>query len=426
MSDEQKNETVKKEHPAAKVFGWLVTAACFLMIGWFAHQWMPKDKKGQRGRPPMPKISVTVADVKDLPFNPMERFVAHVEAVKKVDILPQIDGYITEVKFEEGATVKMGDVLFTIDPERYSAVLALRKSELAKAEAEVVQANAEVDRAQRYFNRLQKADERGITQSDKDTAETSLAAARAGVSEAKAGVMKAKANIALAEFDMKHTKVFAPITGQIGKALVHVGDYVAPSKKPMARVVQMDPIRVTFPMTDRAYITWKEGVAAKGKSLLSRQRLVLTLPNGDVYKEEGSWDFDDNEMSSDTATMMVRLSFPNPHRILIPNTFVTLSSTKVNPPHFPQVPETAILDFADGLGVWVVKPDGTAEQRMVKIHSTYKGMSAISEGLKVGEQVVDEGCHKVLPGVKLTVKNSKAESLAKPKKDEPVAAPAKK
>ncbi len=412
MKEEKEGQAVQKENAFAVFFGWLVTAVCFVLIGWFAHKWMPERKEQQKGPPPQKGVLVTVEEAKLLPFNPIEDFVAHVESIKEVDILPQIDGYITEVLFGEGSTVKEGDVLFRIDPERYSATLALRKSELAKAEASVEQAEAEVDRAERYFTRLQKADARGITQTDKDTAETSYAAAKAGLLQAKAGVTQAKANIALAEFDMKHTEVKAPISGQIGKALVHVGDYVAPSKGAMARIVQMDPIRVTFPMTDRAYISFRGEMSKEGDSLMGSRRSWLVLPNGSIYDKEGKWDFADNEMSSETATMLVRLSFPNPNGVLVPNTFVKLMTELSNPPKCVQVPDTTLLDFADGLGVWIVQEDGTAAQRLVKVRGSYKGLSAISEGLEAGEKVVNEGCHKVQPGSALRIKGEEAAPAA--------------
>ena len=102
--------------------------------------WLPKGGASAMPQQPPSAPSVTVEEAVDEPFNPVENFVAHVEAVKEVDILPQIDGYITEVKFEEGRTVKEGDVLFVIDSERYSATLELRESQLASAEAAVGQA----------------------------------------------------------------------------------------------------------------------------------------------------------------------------------------------------------------------------------------------------------------------------------------------
>lgn len=395
----------KKGHVGAGLFGWLVTALCCGLIGWIGHDLMPKAAAAKAGTGAMPVVAaaVTVVSVTNETFNPPDIFVAHVEPVMEVDILPQIEGYIKEVKFSEGTSIQEGDLLYLIDDERYAATLAQYNAELAKAEAEINRANAEEDRANRYLKRLLAADTRAITQSDLDKAEADAATAKAAVAQSKAGVLQAKANIAAASYDMKHTKVYAPITGQIGKTLVHVGDFVAPTKGSMARIVQMNPVRVTFPMTDRAYITWREEAAKNPSGIKQNRRMQLILPNGSLYNHDGVWAFDDNEMSASTATILMRSSFPNPDKVLIPNTFVKLQSDLMTPPSYPTIPETALLDFAKGVGVWVMKADGTAEQHLVETVGTYNGRTAIAKGLKGGEIIVDQGCHKVMPGVKLNV-----------------------
>lgn len=404
MNENEKNTTVKTSK-SASIFGWLVTAVCCGLVGWVGHDLMPKGSAAARpaGAMGMTAPAVTVVSVTNAPFNPPDIFVAHVEPVMEVDIMPQIQGYITEVKFKEGSSVKAGDLLFLIDDERYNATLAQYNAELAKAESEISRARAEEDRADRYLKRLLAADARAITQSDLDKAEADAATAKAAVAQSKAGVLQAKANIAAATYDTKHTKVYAPITGQIGKALVHVGDFVSPSKGSMARIVQMDPVRVTFPMTDRSYITWREEVAKNEGGPRQNRRMQLILPNGSLYNHDGVWAFDDNEMSASTATILMRSSFPNPDKVLIPNTFVKLRSDLMNPPVYPTIPDTAMMDFSDGPGVWVMNADGTAEQRHIKTVGTYGGRIAVASGLKPGETVVDQGCHKVMPKMKLNV-----------------------
>ncbi|MBR7146953.1 MAG: efflux RND transporter periplasmic adaptor subunit [Oscillospiraceae bacterium] len=233
---------------------------------------------------------MAVREVEEREYNLPEKFVAHAEAMQEVDLLPQVDGYVKEIKFREGDLVKAGEVLYVLDDERYRAVANQRKADLAAAEAEE-------RRASRYNERMQKADERGITQKERDDAE-------AGFERAKAAVLQAKANLVVAEYDLKKAKVIAPISGQIGKTSAHVGDYVAPSKGALARIVQVDPIRVSFPLTDRAYIGWRTALK-KGNAPDYRMRLIL--PDGSEYGEEGSWDFDDNAMSKETAFTALNL-----------------------------------------------------------------------------------------------------------------------
>ena len=253
---------------------------------------------------------------------------------------------------------------------------------------------AEARRAERYFERMEKADERGITQLERDNAE-------AAAEKAKAAVLQAKANLVVAEYDLKKTTVFAPISGQIGKSSAHVGDYVAPSKGALAKIVQIDPIRVSFPLTDRAYIAWRQA-QREGTDHAFRMRLIL--PDGSEYDREGTWDFDDNQMSRETASIMMRLRFPNPERLLIPNSYVTLLTDYQEPPSYPSVPQQAIVDLPGGnQGVWILKDDMTVEQRPVEAKEAFGGWTPLVKGVKEGERVVISGISKLGPGVKVAL-----------------------
>ena len=376
------------------IIGTIVLAAVCVAGGWIAKDMWPKGDGGAAAAQAaklaamaamQQTVAVTNAEMRV--YNLPERFVAHAEAVQEVDLLPQIDGYVREIKFKEGDVVKEGQVLYVIDDERYQAVANQRKADLAAAEAEA-------RRAERYFERMEKADERGITQLERDNAE-------AAAEKAKAAVLQAKANLVVAEYDLKKTTVFAPISGQIGKSSAHVGDYVAPSKGALAKIVQIDPIRVSFPLTDRAYIAWRQA-QREGKDYAFRMRLIL--PDGSEYDREGTWDFDDNQMSRETASIMMRLRFPNPERLLIPNSYVTLLTDYQEPPSYPSVPQQALVDLPGGnQGVWILKDDMTVEQRPVETKEAFGGWTPLVKGVKEGERVVISGISKLGPGVKVAL-----------------------
>ncbi len=368
------------------VIATIVLAVVCAAGGWIGHEmWARKHKAAAAERPQLPPSTVAVTNAEMRVYNLPESFVAHAEAMQEVDLLPQVDGYIKEMRFSEGDIVKEGEVLYVLDDERYQAVVNQRKADLEAAQAEE-------RRAARYFKRMQEADERGITQLERDNAE-------AAAESAKAGVMQAKANLVVAEYDLKKAKVIAPISGQIGKTSAHVGDYVAPSKGALARIVQIDPIRVTFPLTDRAYIAWRE---AQKTGTATQYRMRLILADGSAYEQEGVWDFDDNQMSKETATIQMRLKFPNPERLLIPNSYVTLLTDNKTPPSYPSVPQSAFFDLPGGnLGVYVVTKDGTAEARPVTALGVFGGWRAVTEGLKAGETVVISGVGKIAPGAKV-------------------------
>ena len=370
----------------------VVTAAVCVAGGWIAHGILAKGGSAQG--PSMAAMmagmvqTVAVRPVEMRPYNLPERYVAHAEAVQEVDLLPQVDGYIKEIKFKEGDLVKEGQLLYILDDERYQAVVNQRKADLAAAEAEQ-------RRTQRYYDRMQKADERGITQLERDNAE-------ADAERSKAAVLQAKANLVVAEYDLKKAKVYAPISGQIGKTTAHVGDYVAPSKGALAHIMQVDPIRVTFPLTDRAFIRWREAQSKGGSADNIRHRLLL--PDGEEYTGEGKLDFDDNQMSRETATIIMRLSFANPDRLLVPNSYLTLLVDRREPEPVACVPQQAIFDIAGGnQGVYVLKDDMTVEQRVITVREAFEGWAPVLTGLKDGEKVVISGVSKLRPGSKVAL-----------------------
>jgi len=385
----EKNEEKSK---IGSVIATVVLAVVCVAGGWIGGGLMSRSG-GPKGPDMMAMMAgmpqtVAVRPVESRVYNRPERYVAHAEAVQEVDLLPQVDGYIKVIKFKEGDLVKEGQLLYELDDERYQAVVNQRKADLAAAEAEQ-------RRAKRYYERMTTADERGITQLERDNAE-------AASEKATASVLQAKANLVTAEYDLKKTRIYAPISGQIGKTTAHVGDYVAPSKGALAHIMQVDPIRVTFPLTDRQFLAWRE--AEKKGGLRENFRTRLLLADDSIYEGEGTIDFDDNQMSRETATIIVRLSFANPDRLLVPNTYLTLLADKRKPTPVACVPQQAVFDLAGGnQGVYVLKDDMTVEQRIVKVRETYEGWTPILSGVQEGEKVVVSGLAKLRPGAKVVL-----------------------
>ncbi len=377
-------ETTKSSKSGAFVAQVIMALVC-VIAGWVAAGIWGKATAGAKAMMQMPPATVAVTNAMMRVYNLPERFVAHAEPIQEVDLLPQVNGYVKEIHFKEGDVVKEGQTLYLLDDERYQAVVNQCKADLVAAESEA-------RRATRQFERMQSADERGITQLERDNAESAA-------DKANAAVLQAKANLIVAEYDCKKAKVVAPISGQIGKTSAHIGDYVSPSLGSLAKIVQIDPIRVSFPLTDRSYIAWRQ---AQLDGSAPDVRLRLVLADGSEYARQGKWDFDDNVMSRETATIQMRLSFPNPDRILIPNSYVTLLRDFRNPPSYPSVPQTALFDLAGGdRGVWVVRADGTAEQRKVDVLEAFEGWVPVTNGLAAGERVVTSGVQKVIAGMKV-------------------------
>jgi RND family efflux transporter MFP subunit len=384
MSD-GKETTMKKEHPLARGAGWLMTSACLFGLGWLVRGMMPPSAAGgppMMGPPPGAPAMVAAEVAQEAALNPPATFIGNVEPVRDVDLRVQIEGIVKEVNFQEGALVHTGDLLFTIDPEQYQARVSLRQAELAQAEASL-------DRAERYQKRLEASDARGISQADVDTA-------RSDVMQGRAAIQQAKANLELAEIDLKRTRISAPIDGRIGRTVANVGDFVAPSLGTLARIVQVDPIRVVFSVTDREYLAVRESIA--DAEIQDALRIRLKLPTGTVLDVLGSRDFENNEMSADTATLPVRVRFKNSDGLLVPKGYVTVMIDQAAPKKWPTVSQAAVVTDSEGALVYVVGSDGMAQLRRVDLGAERDGRVELRKGVEVGERVVVQGVQKILPG----------------------------
>lgn len=388
----------KKEHPVIKGIGAVTLAAVCLGVGWLARSVVPGKTvdpvaaaHAAMAAKGLAAPAVEVKTVAEMALNPPREYIARVEPIQDVALRAQVDGYIKQVHFEEGSLVKAGDLLFTIDPEQYEARVAVRK-------AEITQAEAALDRAERLLKRLESSDERAIVPSDLDKARSDVAAG-------KAAVASAKANLVLAEIDLKRTRIVAPITGRVGRTVANVGDYVAPSIGTLVRIVQTDPIRVAFSMTDKDYLGVRERVGdAEPQDAL---RFRLRLPTGTVPALTGRRDYEDNAMSADTATLSVRIRFDNKEGLLVPDGYVTMLVDLASPARVPVAQQEAVLADAEGPFVYVVDAQGKAERRRVELGIKADGVIAVTKGLKAGERMVTAGAQKLVPGVPVAAEAGK-------------------
>lgn len=308
-------------------------------------------------------------------------YIGHVEAIKSVNLIPQVSGYVEKVLFQEGSYVQEGDILFIIEQKRYIANVELRKAELESAKANLV-------RAERDFKRqAQLSKQNYASKATFDTAESTYL-------QAKAAVSQAEANLDLAEIDLGYTEIKAPISGFIGKALVTEGNYVSSSAQNLARIVQTNPIRVAFSVSDKEYLNSKLFSQQNGENAI---RSEIVLPNGKVIENHFQSRFTDNEINSDTATIAIYAEYKNDENLLIPGNYVDI---KIGPKESQEallVPQSAIAQDEHGNYVMVVK-DNIAEQRRVTLGDTIGTKQVVKSGLNADDKVIIQGLQKVTNG----------------------------
>ncbi len=388
------SKTNNKKRFSSQVLIAVIIAGAFA-AGWFVATrlagpgmaGMPPGLMAPAG-PPAVRVQQAAEDFIDQE----QEYIAHVEPIQEVDLHPRIEGYIAKVHFDEGSLVEKGQLLFTIDPREYRATVDLRAAELAQAAARLV-------RAEKYLKRLESAEARSISQADLDTAVSDL-------QSSKAAVEMARASLELAEIDLGYTRITAPISGRIGPAEVKAGNYVDSATQRLARIVQVDPVRVTFFPADRLYLKLLKQFNSGSTPKISAR---VVLPGGIELNVAGHRDFVDNEMNPETGTITVWMRFDNPDGLLIPGSYVKLLLNKRGRPRALFVPQAAVVADAQGDYVFVVDRDATVQQRKVMLGPELNGRVVVQSGLTAGESVIVEGVQKVRPGITVTAVSAAAD-----------------
>lgn len=331
-------------------------------------------------------------------ISPATSYIGHVEAIKSVNLKPQVTGYVEKVLFQEGSLVNEGDILFIIEQKRYIANVELRQAELASAKANLVRAERD------YMRQKSLSSQNYASKATLDTSESNYL-------QAKAAVAQAEANLDLAKIDLDYTEIKAPITGYIGKALVTEGNYVNSTTQNLARIVQTDPIRVSFSVSDKDMLNMRE--MYKNGADSSPIRTELVLPNGKILVNHLKSRFTDNEINSDTATIAIYAEYSNERNLLIPGNYVDIRVGKKDPQLAVLVPQGAIAQDEHGNYVMVVNDEDIAEERRVLLGDIIEDKQVVTDGLTADDRVIIQGLQKVTNGQKVKVgeiKNEKAEN----------------
>jgi len=358
------------------------------------------DAKGVSGASTGPgadaAMPVTVASAtrEDVPIQ--VQAIGWAEAYATVTIRPQVEGQLTEIHFTEGQQVKIGDLLFTIDPRPFVAALRLSEANLLKDQALAQDAEREANRVTDLFTKNMAADR------ERDQARANSDAVRAQVQADQAAVENAKLRL-------EYCTIRSPIDGRAGARLVDVGNIVEANKTALVTVNQISPIFVTF------------SVAERHLSLIKQQMQAAPLAVEARFADEagdpiiGRLAFVDNQV--DTLTGMVRLkaAFPNEDHRLWPGRFVNVALTISKQQDAVVVPTSAVQTGQRGTFVFIVRADSTVEMRPVSVGANVHERTVLSEGVLAGEVVVTDGQLRLTPGVKVRSKaNANAEAASQP------------
>jgi multidrug efflux system membrane fusion protein len=332
-------------------------------------------------RPPAP-VTVAVATTDDVPvyIDAVGRIVAR----EVVSVQPQVSGQIVKIHFADGAEVKAGQVLFSIDPRPFRA-------QVNEAEANLAEAEATLTLAKTNFARVEKvSDQRAVSRQDYDAKKNAVAIAEAQVQQNRAAVERARLNL-------EYCTIRSPIDGRAGQRLVDAGNIVSANNTTLLVVQRMDPIYADFTVTEQELSAVQRNMAQRAL------RVEVSLPDSEAERREGKLTFLDNAVQEGTGTVKLRATISNADRRFWPGRFIRVRLVLDSLPQAVLVPAGAPQMSAKGSFVYVVTPDSTAEQRAVKLGQRQGDRVVVNDGVKAGEQVVVRGQLGVTPGGKVRI-----------------------
>jgi RND family efflux transporter MFP subunit len=338
--------------------------------------------------PPPPKV--TVAKPTEQKVTRYFEATGNAAAVNSANLVARVQGFLTEIKYADGAAVKQGQHLFTIEPEPYE--LKLQQAQAAEASAEATAKQTEAD-----FERQQELVQRQAA------SKAAFDNATANRDTAKARLLQAKADTKQAQINLDYTKVVAPFDGVVTARQVSIGELVGGSgTQVLATIVQLDPIWVNFSASERDVLRVRAELQRRG---MTRSDMIGTeaevgLQTETGYPHKGKLDYIAPTVSASTGTLAVRALLRNPNAPLLPGYFVRVRVPLDETPAL-LVPSVALGADQGGRYVLIVNTENTVEQRKVQVGPTVGEMAVIESGLQPDDRVVVAGILRANPGQKV-------------------------
>lgn len=352
---------------------------------------------GSAAAPPPPEVTVVTIQPRDLPAT--FEYVGQIDGVREVEVRPRISGILERWNYTEGAPVKEGESLFTIDPAPFRAALAKAEADFARAEAIHSQTIRDTGRLKPLW------EAKAVSQKAYDDAVSSEQVATANVASAQAALTQAR-------LDLSYTRVEAPISGITSRALKSEGSLVEAQKTLLTTISQIDPIHVIFSFTEDEHLKFTRAVA-DGRLTLPKDGkfdVTLKLADGSEYTRAGKVDFTDVRVDPNTGTIEARAVVPNPKHLLRPGQFVRVQLSGAVRPGAIAVPQRAVLEGPGTKIVMTVNEQGLVEPRPVQVGDWSGEEWVITGGLHAGDRVIVDGVVKARPGSPVTIAKADAVS----------------
>ena len=377
----KKDLKLKKRQTVYTVIG----IAVILAVYWF----VTREKETE---PEAPIVSVTPAQQQDVEI--YGEYVGRIRAQQFVEVRARVEGFLEQMLFAEGTHVKKNQVLFVINQDQYRAKVDKASAQLKKDEAQARKTERDLERIRPLY------EQNAASQLDLDNA---IAAYETAV----ASVGMSQADLDQAEQELGYTVVRSPIAGQISERHVDLGTLVGTSGKSLlATIVKSDTVLIDFSMTALDYLKSKERniiIGQKDSTRSWQPTVTITLPDNSVYPYKGLVDFAEPQVDPKTGTFSVRAEMNNPEHVLLPGQFTKVKLLLEVRENATVIPQKALIIEKGGAYIFVMRKDSTAEKRFIELGPEFGNNVVVERGLIPGEIIVDEGYHKLTPGIKMRV-----------------------
>jgi membrane fusion protein, multidrug efflux system len=348
------------------------------------------------GKAPPSPAEVEVAAVVSGPIRLSDEFNGRVASINSVDVRARVTGYVDEVGYREGDSVKRGDLLFVIDPRPFRDALDSAKANLEREQAAAAFADIQEKRAKQ----LNASD--AISQEEYQNRDSDLSQSAARVHEAESAV-------ATAELNLSFTEVRSPIDGKTSRAQLTRGNLAQADQTVLTTVVSQDPIYVYFDCDEQSYLRFQERVQ-RGGGVSSANPVRVALANETAFPHAGRIDFLDNAVNAATGTIRARVVLNNPNHLFTPGLYARVQLESTGTVQALLVDDKAILTDQDRKYVYVLGAGNTAQRKDVQLGPLVNGLRMVQSGLGAGDKVIVSGLQKIFyPGVPVTPKESAME-----------------
>jgi len=337
---------------------------------------------------PPPEVVVEPVQVRDMPVQ--AEFTGDVRGGQDVEIRARVAGFLQSQHYAEGSLVRKGDLLFVIDPKPFQATAA-------RAQADMAEAQARHNRAVIQVNRLKPlVAQHAVSQQDLDNAIAAEEGSRAGVAAAAAQLRSAR-------LDLGYTRVISPINGVAGNRQVDIGSFVgSPQPTVLTVVSSLDPVRFDFTISESEYLAYARATKAQaGKRRSTVAGLELVLADGSVFPEKGRVSVVGRGVSTETGTLPIQATFPNPGGLLRPGQFGRVRLPITTRKNAVVIPQRSVQELQGTYNVFVVGSDSVAQTREIKVANRSGSDWIVASGLEPADRIVVEGIQKVRPGTKV-------------------------